>query len=172
VGIATGAAGIAAIESGRVDAAVLAGGDHLRLLRRNPTLRILLDGSTPEGMRETYGGDVSAVGALAAGQSWLDHNPDTARKFAHALQRTLHWMVTHTPEEIYQRLPENVRSPDASMDIEVIRWCLPALTVDGKTPVGAPEAVKHFLDATSDKVRDSKIDLASTWTNEYLTETK
>jgi hypothetical protein len=35
-------------------------------------------------------------------------------------------------------------------------------------PKGAPEATRRFLDATIDKVRDSKIDLAATWTNEYL----
>ena len=39
-------------------------------------------------------------------------------------------------------------------------------------PKGAPEATRHFLDATIPKVRDTKIDLAAAWTNEYLPRTK
>jgi NitT/TauT family transport system substrate-binding protein len=168
VAIGTGAPSIAAVESGRIDAVGLSGGDHLRLLKRDPTLRILVDGSTPEGMRETYGRDTCASGALSAKQAWVDRNPETARKLARALQRTLRWMAAHSAEEIYAVMPENLRSQDAAMDIEVIRWSLPQLTADGAMPKGAPEATRRFLDATIDKVRDSKIDLAATWTNEYL----
>ena len=35
-------------------------------------------------------------------------------------------------------------------------------------PKGAPETMKQFLDATVEKVRDAKIDLAKTWTNDFL----
>jgi hypothetical protein len=61
-------------------------------------------------------------------------------------------------------MPESFRSQDAATDIEMIRWGRSAYTTDGTMPEGGPEAVKHFLDATIDKVRDSKIDLAATWT--------
>ena len=89
VGIGAGATGFAAIENGRVDAAALSGGDHFLLLRRYPKLRILLDTSTPGGMLEAYGSDAYAGGTLSAKQEWLDSNPDTARRLARALQRTL-----------------------------------------------------------------------------------
>lgn len=167
VGIGLGASAFAAIENGRVDAAVESGGDHFILLRRHPDLRILVDTSTPEGMRETFG-DAFAGGTLSAKRDWLDRNPDTARSLARALLRSQQWIVAHTPEEIRERLPEGFRSQDATVDIAIIRWGRAIYTTDGKMPLGAPEAVKHFLDATIPKVRDSKIDLAATWTNEYL----
>jgi NitT/TauT family transport system substrate-binding protein len=172
VGIGSGASALAAVESGRIDAVGLSGGDHLRLLRRNPELRILVDGSSPEGMREVYGGDLFASGAMAAKQSWLDRNPDPAARLARAGQRALRWIAEHSPEEILGRLPESVRSPDAAADIQVIRWSLPMFTVDGRMPKGAPEAVKRSLDPTIDKVRESKFDLATTWTNQFLPESK
>jgi len=81
-------------------------------------------------------------------------------------------MATHTPEEIYRRLPQNLRSEDTASDMEVIRWSLPLFTTDGKLPKGAPEAIRHSLDATSEKVRDAELDVASTWTNEFLPEAK
>jgi NitT/TauT family transport system substrate-binding protein len=168
VGIGVAASAIAAIESGRVDAAGSSGGDHILVIRRNPAARILADDSTSEGMRETFGGDVFASGALAAKQDWLDRNPDVARRLGRALQHTLHWIAMNTDEEIRGRMPASFRSQDAAVDIEMIRWGRSAYTTDGAMPKGGPEAVKHFLDATIDKVRDSKIDLAATWTNEFL----
>ena len=170
VGIGVGAPAMVAIESGRIDAAVVTGGDQFRLLRRHPKLRILIDSSTTEGMREVYGGDVFASGAVTARPEWLEKNPDTARRLARALERTHKWLAAHTPEEIRERLPEGFRSDDASMDIEIIRWGIGGLTADGRMPAGAPEAMRRYVAATVENVRNAKIDLAATWTNEYLSE--
>ncbi len=172
VGIGIGATAVAAVESGRIDAAGLSGGDHFHLLKRHPDLTILVDASTAQNMQEIYGGDVYAGGALSAKQEWLDRNPDTARRLGRAMQRTLQWIATHKPEEIRERLPEGNRSQDAAVDVQIIRWSLPAFTIDGRMPSGAPEAMKRFLDASIEKVRDAKIDLASTWTNEFLPDPK
>ena len=172
VGIGLGASAIAAIESGRVDAAVVLGGDHFQLLKRNPKARILIDASTQEGMRESFGGDAYATGALGAKQEWLDRNPEVARKLAKAAVRALQWLQSHTPEEIRERLPEAMRSADADVDLEIIRWGKDAFTADGRMPSGAPENLKRFLDETAENPRSAKIDLAATWTNEYLPEAK
>ena len=172
VAIGIGAPAFAAIEDGRVAAAALAGGDHFHLLKRHPDLRILADNSTVEGMRNTYGADFFAGGTLTAKQDWLDRNPQTARQLAKALVRTHQWILTHTAEEIREKLPEAFRSLDADVDIKILRWSLPMFTTDGRMPKGSPEAWKRFLDATVESVRMAKIDLAATWTNEYLPESK
>jgi len=172
VGIGIGASAVAAVESGRIDAVGLSGGDHLRLLRRDPSMRILLDGGSPEGMREVYGLDLYASGALAAKQDWLARNPDAARRMVRALQRSLQWIATHTPEEIREHLPEALRSQDKAIDVAIIRDSLSTFTTDGAMPESAPEAVKHFLDATVDNMRNAKVDLSATWTNEFLRASK
>jgi NitT/TauT family transport system substrate-binding protein len=105
---------------------------------------------------------------MLAKQEWLDRNPDTARRLARAWQRTLQWIAAHTPEEIREKLPAEMRSPDAAIDVQVIRWGREAYTTDGAMPKGAPEVMKRYVDASVAKVRDAKFDLASTWTNEYL----
>jgi len=172
VGIGIGQSAIASLESGRIDAGSLSGGDHILFIRRNPSARILVDGTSPEVMRETFGGDLYANGIFAAKQEWLGRNPDTARRLGRALVRTQKWILTHTPEEIRERLPDSLRTRDASLDTEIIRWGRASYTTDGRMPNGAPEAMKRFLDATVDNVRDSRIDLAGTWTNEFLPEAK
>jgi NitT/TauT family transport system substrate-binding protein len=168
VSIGFGASAIAVIESGRIDAAAMTGGDQFQLLRRHPDVRLQIDASTPEGMRESYGSDTFAGGAATAKQEWLDRNPDAARQIARALQRTLQWIAAHKPEEIRDRLPESQRSQDAAVDLEILRWSLSSFTADGTMPAGAPEIAKRLLDAIVDQGRDSKIDLAATWTNQYL----
>lgn len=168
VGIGGGATAMAALDSGRIDAAGFAGGNHIRYVGQHPEARVLVDGSSPEAMRETFGGDLFASGTLAAKQEWLDRNPDTARHLCRALQKALRWIAGHTPEEIRERLPEASRSQDVALDLAIIRWGKSGHTPDGRMPPGAPEAVKRFLDFTSDQIRDAKIDLAATWTNEFL----
>ncbi len=170
IGIAASA--VAAIEAGRVDAAAVAGGDHIRLQRRIPTLRILVDGSTPEGLRELFAGDAYVTGVLSARRDWLDKNPDTARRLARALTRTMQWIATHKPEEIREKLPASFRSDDPAIDLEIIRWGLDGYTPDGRMPAGAPEAMKRFLDTVYENVRHSKIDLNATWTNDFLPNSK
>ena len=172
IGIGVGASGIAAIENGRVDAASMGGGDHFHLLRRHPDLRVLVDSSTPEGLRESYGTDAYAGGAVSAKRDWLEGNPDTARRLARALLRALQWIAAHKPEEIRDRLPDGFRSQDASVDVEIIRWGIAGYTADGRMPRGAPEAMRTYLEATVENVRKAKIDLAATWTNEFLPEGK
>jgi NitT/TauT family transport system substrate-binding protein len=168
VGIGIGASAVAAVESGRIDAAGLTGGDHLRLLRYSPSLRILIDGSSADGMRETFGGDLFPAGAVTAKQEWLNRNSDTARRPTRALTHALQWISTRTPEEIRARLPDSLRSQDSTADLEIIHGSLPTFTTDGAMPKGAPEAMKRYLDAAVDSVRNAKVDLAATWTNEFL----
>ena len=172
VGIGTGAPAIAAIESGRIDAATVGGGDHLILRRRHPNLRVLIDSSTAEGLREIYGGDIYASGALSARPEWLTANPDAARRLARALSRAHQWITAHKPEDLLDKLPAELHSVDRSLDIELLQWGMESYTADGKMPPGAPEVMKRYIEATVPAVRNAKIDLASTWTNDFLPEPK
>ena len=168
VTITTGAAAIAALESGRIDVACMNGGDHLRYLARNPAGQILVDGSSDAAMEAALGGLAYAGAAIGARQDWLDRNPDAARRLAGALQRAHLWMRSHSAEEILARLPAELRSNDAAVDLAVLRWASLGYTKDGKLPAGAAEAMQQFLGSTDEKLRTAKIDLAATWTNDFL----
>ena len=65
-----------------------------------------------------------------------------------------------------------MHSQDAALDVQIINWSLAAFNPDGRMANGTPEVSRCYLDATIEKVRDAKIDLAATWTNEYLPEPK
>ncbi|MCC6389958.1 MAG: ABC transporter substrate-binding protein [Bryobacterales bacterium] len=168
VGIGTGASAIAAVESGRVEAVSVMAGDLFPLQKRQPEAKILVDASTVEGLRESYGSEAYVNGVLSAKQEWLDGNRDTARRIGRAVLRATRWMGSHKAEEIREHLPEHLRSSDATVDIEVLRWVLAGPPTDGRMPPGAPEAMRKYLDATMESVRKAKIDLGSTWTDEFV----
>lgn len=172
VGIGAGPTAITAVERGTVDAAVVGGGVHFRLLRRNPQIKILADSSTPEGMRDLYGAETAAVGTLVAKDAWLRQNPDVARRVVRAMRRAHEWIATHKPAELRALLPESARSADEAADLDVLRHGVAAFTKTGKMPDGAPDAVRKMLEVTSDKLRGAKIDLASAWTNEYIDDSR
>lgn len=172
VAIGLGASAIAALESGRVDAAALSGGDHFQLLRRHPDLRILVDHSTAAGLRDSYGAETYAGGAVGATQNWLDRNPDTARRMARALLRAQKWITAHSPEQILEKLPAEFRTQAPEIDIQILRSSQNSFTIDGAMPSGVPENMKRFLDASVENFQGAKIDLATTWTNEFLPEGK
>ncbi len=172
VSIGIGAQAIAALESGRIHAAALAGGDHYHLLLRHPDLRILVDAGTPGGMRESSGTSAYAGGTLSASQDWLTANPDTARRLSRALLRAHHWIAAHSPEEILAKLPPGLHSANTAVDLQILRWSLDAYTPGGALPAGAHEAMQKLLDATLENVHASRVEQASAWTGEYLPNTK
>lgn len=163
---------MAAVESGRLDAAVMTAGDHLLLLERHPGLRILVDCSTAEGARECFGGEAYAGGSLAAKREWLAENAESARRVARALARTHAWIAAHHAEEIREVLPDSFRTSDIQQDLKRIDWMREKYTRAGEMPPGVPETARRYLDAILPVVRGAKVDLASTWTAEFLEEGK
>lgn len=169
-GIGMGRSLIAAFERGIVDAAAVSGGDLFHLKFRYPELTILADSSTPEGSRAFYGSELFPAVALIARSQWLEQHPDQARKIARALKRTLQWLQEHTAEEIHERTPEAYRTNDRDAEIESIRNMKQIWSKDGVMPVGGPEAVLRALAVTQEKIRNAKIDLSKTYTNEFVEE--
>ena len=112
--------------------------------------------------------DVYPAQGLAASPEWLRRNPTTAKKITRALREAIEFMRNHSPEEIRSRMPAQYRSPDAGADLQALRETIPRLSRNGKvTPDGAT-AVKTVLDVSSEKVRAAKIDLATTYTNQFV----
>lgn len=82
------------------------------------------------------------------------------------MRRTLVWIHAHSAEEVLDRIPAHLRSDDREADLEHLRLVIGLLSKDGRIPSGGPEAVQRVLAASIDNVMS--IDLASTYTNEFL----
>jgi NitT/TauT family transport system substrate-binding protein len=169
VAIGVGAPSLAAMEQGKVDAAIVLGGAINVLLRAHPGLTILADTRTPEGSKRVFGPASYPGSLLVAEESWLKANPDTARRFVRAVKKGMQWMGEHSPEEVRANMREDQRMPDAAADLETIRDFQHMLSPDGAIREGSPEIMYKVLATTLENVRTAHIDLSKAYTNEYLT---
>ena len=166
--IGTAATAVAAMEHGKVDAAVMADPSFTLLARRNPGVRVLADMRTAAGVEQAFGTETYPASVLYASGDWIRANRRSAAGLARAITRTLSWMHTHTPQEIAARTPETFRSEDETLYVEALTASMPMFSPDGvMVPAGA-EAVRTLLAGSLEKVRSARIDLSKTYTNEFI----
>jgi NitT/TauT family transport system substrate-binding protein len=158
---------VAAVSRATVDAAVMTDPALAVARQRNPAIRILADTRTAEGVRTTFGVDAYPATVLYSTGQWLATHGHEATRLSRALKRTIDWLRSHSPQEVRQRMPEAFRTSEAQTDLEGIRNLQTMLSPDGKMPPDAPEAVRKVLEVSLDTVRNAKVDLTKTYTNDY-----
>jgi NitT/TauT family transport system substrate-binding protein len=168
VAIGTAASAVASIAHDLVDAAVLSGSETTIAMRRSAGVQVLVDARGPSGCRSLYGVDVYPTAVLYATDLWLRDHPDRARRAARALQRTLTWIATHSPEEVYEATPRRYRTENKDAELEALRIAKASFSRDGIMPAEGAEAVRKALAFTLESVRKAQIDLSQTYTNEFV----
>jgi sulfonate transport system substrate-binding protein len=169
IGTGSGASRITALEHGKVDAGVLLEPSISYLSLRNPGLKIFADTRTPEGSREVLGSAVYPTAVLYSTDQWLKRNPKLAQGLARAMVKTLRWIDGHSPEDIVRAIPADLKREDPLAYLEAVRRTKTIFSRDGVLPHSGAEAVLRMMKATHEKVRTSNIDLAGTYTNQFVT---
>jgi NitT/TauT family transport system substrate-binding protein len=161
--IGVNATAAAALEHGRVDAGVLFGTAITVYLTRQPDAVVLADTRKLEGLRAVFHVDEYPASCLLARREWLDQNPDTAKRMARAVLRSLTWIRGHSAEEVLARIPAEFQIGDAAAELAAIRLAQPVYSVDGRINKESAEAVRGIVG-----LRSAKIDVWSTFTNGFL----
>ena len=65
-------------------------------------------------------------------------------------------------------MPASFRTEDVQTDVEVLRTAQGMLSADGKFTAEAVEAVQKVMSVSVEAVRNTKIDLGKTYTNELI----
>lgn len=155
--VGMGATAMAALDHGQVAAAVLFGSAIPAYLERKPDAVILADTRTPEGLRAAFQITDYPASCLLAERSWLEANPDVAKRMARAVVRSLAWLREHSAEEILARVP----SPgDRSAELAAIRLAKPMYSVDGRINKESAQQVRAIIG-----LKTAKIDVSSTYMN-------
>lgn len=166
--IGTAATAVAAVEYGKVDAAVMTEPAYTIMSQRNPNARVLADLRHHQGIKELFGTDTYPAAVLYSRAEWIRENPDTARRLARAIRRTLVWMQEHTPQEIADSMPVAFRGQDPALYVEALKNSMEMYSPDGLMAADGAESVHKVLVQSLDKVRSAKIDLSKTYTNEFI----
>jgi NitT/TauT family transport system substrate-binding protein len=166
--IGSAATAIAAIERGKVDAGMVADPAFTLITKRNPSLHVLADLRTAEGVKDAIGAGTYPASVLYAPRVYIDSHRDTIQRLARAMTRTLRWMHSHTPGEIARRAPQAFRGEDDALYVEAIKNSMPMFSPDGVMEADGPQAVRTLLEGSMEKVRGARIDLSKTYTNEFI----
>ena len=107
--IGSAATAIAALEHGKVDVGMVADPAFTLMHRRNPSVRVLADLRTGEGVNAALGHARRIRRRCCTRKASGSARTATPRqRLARAIRRTLAWMQAHTPQEIAEKTPEDL----------------------------------------------------------------
>jgi NitT/TauT family transport system substrate-binding protein len=162
--VGAGATLIAALQNGKIDAAVTSEPTATMLENQNLAFS-LVDMNHKDASNKALGGGYAST-SLYMQSSYVNSHKDTVQKLVNAYVKTLKWMSTHTPEEIAAKMPTDYYAGDKNLYIQALKGQLPMFTTDGIMPAGVPENVQKIL--TSFKPGVKNIDVKKTYTNEFV----
>ena len=157
---------IVAIKQGRIDAGMTTEPTVSQLLKTGEA-SVLVDMRTVEGTVKALGGLYPASSLYVQGP-WLKSHKAEAGKLARAFVKTLKYINTHSAEEIADKMPKDYYGNNKPMYVQALQNSLPMFSADGKMPVGGPETVLSVLSGFNPNVKGKHIDLAKTYTNEFV----
>ncbi len=161
---------IAAIRQGRIDAGMTTEPTVSQLLKTGEA-QVLVDLRTAEGTTQALGG-LYPASSLYMQRAWVDSHKDQVQKLARAFVKTLHYMKTHSADEIAQKMPKDYYGNNRDLYVKALASSMPMFTADGKMPAGGPETVLKVLASFDPTVKGKHIELSRTYTNAFVDQIK
>lgn len=158
---------IAAMQQDKIQAGMTTEPTVSRMLSTGEA-RILLDLRTSENTAAVLGGTYPSA-ALYMETRWVEKNRPTVQKLANAFVKTLHYIATHSAEEITAKMPKDFYAADRAAYVKALADGKGMFTPDGVMPNGGPETVLAVLSSFSPSVKGKRIDLSKTYTSEFIT---
>ena len=168
VGIGLAATAVAAMEHGKVQAAVML--DPAATLLQNKfkdKFRILADVRTQKDTLDIFGGEYPG-GSLYTRADWIQKNEATVQKLTNAVIATLKWIHSHTPEEVMARMPAELIGPDKELYLAALKNTLPMFSQTGLMDPKGAQAVLAVFSQSVPEIAKANIDLSKTYTNRFV----
>ena len=168
VRIGTSATAVAAARRGVVDALVNVD-PTITILTKSGDAQILADTRTTLGTLRVFGGPYPA-GGLYATPAFIERNPRTVQALATASVRALHWIKTHSAEEIADKMPAQFFQSDKALYVASLKENLEMFSPDGRVPLAGLQTIAKVLSAFDKQVvaNASRVDPSAAFTNEFV----
>jgi NitT/TauT family transport system substrate-binding protein len=167
ISVGLGAAAVAAMEQGQVDAAIMLDPAVTILAGKYNDLKILSDTRSQKDTLSVFGGEYPG-GALYAQADWIKAHEKEVQGMANAIVSTLKWIHTHTPEEITEKMPPEFIGKDKALYISALKNTLSMYSETGRMDPKGAAAVLAVFSQSSPAVAKANIDLSKTYTNQYV----
>jgi NitT/TauT family transport system substrate-binding protein len=157
---------INAVRQGRIDAGMTTEPTISRLLESGEA-EILVDLRGPQQAESSLGGIYPAA-CLYMQTAWVNAHKPTVQKVVNALVKSLHYLQGHGAEEIAALMPPEYYAGDKAMYVKAIKNSKGMFTPDGVMPASGPATVTRVLAAINKGVRPKNVDLARTYTTDFV----
>ena len=168
IGIGMAAGAVAAMESGKVDAAIMAEPAISQLRARKGELKVLAHTQSLTGVRDVYGVSSYPAAVLYSNSDWVDKNQILAQRLAKAIRRTLAWIQAHSAGDIAAKMPVNLRGSDLALYTQAISNSKDMFSPDGVLDDEGAQAVVRVLSETLEHVRTARPDVKQCYTNQFV----
>src|SRR5258708_2299757 len=167
IGIGLDATAVAAMEHGKVNAAVMLDPAATLLQSKFKDLKTLSDTRTQKDTLDVFGGEYPG-GALYTRADWIAKNEATVQKLTNAILGTLKWVHAHSAEEIMAKMPEDLVGPDKALYVAALKNMIPMYSTTGKMDPKGAEAVLAVFSQSVPEIAKANIDLSKTYTNRFV----
>lgn len=165
IGVGAGAGAISAVREGHIDALSNIDPVITTLEEANEILTIV-DTRRLKDTREIFGGSMPA-GSLYLPQAYIDANPKTVQALTNAMVRADKWIISAGPQGVAKAVPASYLQGNPELYAKAVEKCFEAISPDGMIPEDGPPTALKALSSYNPEIRDAKIDLAKTWTNDF-----
>ncbi len=129
--------------------------------------KVLVDMRTPERTVAALGGTYPAA-SFYVNSAWIDGHKDEAQKLANALVKTMHYIASHSADEIADQMPKDYYVGDKALYVKGLAEGKAQYTPDGRMPKDGPETVLKVQQAFNKTVQGKQIDLSKTYTTQFV----
>jgi NitT/TauT family transport system substrate-binding protein len=170
IGVGTAAGALSAFRSGQIDA--MCNVDPvMTMLEQKNEVRIIADTRTLKGTVDVFGGSMPA-GCLYAPLEFIQKNPHTVQALSNAMVHSLKWLQTAGPGDIIKTVPESYLLSDRALYLASFNKVREAISPDGLMPDEGPRTALKALTSFDATIKTEKIELSSTYTNEFARKSK
>lgn len=156
----------AALHAGRIDAGMTTEPTVSRLLRSGDA-RLLVDLRTPERASSELGGSYPAA-CLYMSAPWIRTHHDDVQHLVNALVKSLRYIGSHGADEIAAQLPADYLGGDRELYVATLQQSKSMFTPDGAMPPDGPANVLRVMRIAERTVSGKPIDLAQTYTLDFV----
>jgi NitT/TauT family transport system substrate-binding protein len=157
---------IAAMQHGQIDAGMTTEPTISRLLKTGEA-KILVDMRSVDTTRAALGG-VYPAACLYMQTDWVEQHHDEVQKLANVFVKTLHYIATHSAEEIAAQMPRDYYTGDKALYVNALATGKQMFTADGIMPSDGPPTVLQVLSTFDKTVKGKTIDLSKTYTTSFV----
>jgi len=166
VSVGTGDAFIGAMNRGTISAGMTTEPTATRMLDSGQA-KVLVDLRTPEDTARALGGPYPAS-CLYMETAWVQRHRPEVQKLVNALMKALTFIQSHTAAEIADQLPPSFYTCDRATYVKALARSKAIFIPDGRMPADGPAHVLKLLTRTERSLQGKRIDLASTYTLEFV----